>query len=77
MTDTTETLVWQVQEIEVRYDPAPFNIASHIGEVISHIEIRTIAPEKAALPITETGYKSHFTPNGNVDNYKTPVAFVK
>lgn len=72
-----ETFIWQSYEIEVRYDPDPFNTASHTGEAMSHIEIRTITPEKAALPITATGYKSHFTPEGNLDDYENPVAFVR
>ena len=77
MAYTSETLIWQSYEIEVRYDPDPFNVASHNGEAMSHIEIRTLKPDKAALPITETGYKSHFTPKGNIDEYETPAAFVK
>ncbi len=52
-------------------------MASHNGEAMSHIEIQTLKPVKAALPITETGYKSHFTPKGNIDEYETPAAFVK
>lgn len=44
---------------------------------MSHIEIKTVKPEKAALPITDTGYKSHFTLKGNIDEYETPAAFVK
>lgn len=77
MAYTTETLIWEVQEIEIKHDPDPFNMASHNREAMSHIEIRTVNPEKAALPITETGYKSHFTPKGNLDEYENPVAFVK
>lgn len=77
MAYTTETLIWQSYVIEVRYDPDPFSMASHTGEAMSHIEIRAVKPEKAALPITETGYKSHFTPKGNIDKYENPVVFVK
>ncbi|PCI21053.1 hypothetical protein COB64_00845 [Candidatus Wolfebacteria bacterium] len=77
MAYTTETLIWQSYEIEVRYDPDPFNLTSSDREAMSHIEIRTIKPVKAALPITGTGYKSHFTPKGNIDEYATPAAFVK
>lgn len=77
MAYTTETLIWQSFKIEIRYDPDPFNIASYTGEAISHIEIRAIMPENAALPITETGYRSHFTPKGNIDEYDSAVEFVK
>ncbi|PCI52700.1 MAG: hypothetical protein COB36_14560 [Alphaproteobacteria bacterium] len=31
----------------------------------------------AALPITETGYRSHFTPLGNIEPYGDAVTFVK
>ncbi len=47
------TFVWQDIEIEFKYWPLKW-------DVISHLEIRSILPEKAPLPITETGYKSHF-----------------
>ncbi|MBD3728235.1 MAG: hypothetical protein IE933_00860 [Sphingomonadales bacterium] len=35
--------------------------------VIAHLEIRSIQPERAPLPITETGYKSHFHACGTVE----------
>ena len=47
------TFVWQEIEIELKYWPLKWT-------VISHLEIRSISPEKEPLPITETGYKSHF-----------------
>ncbi|WP_255406260.1 hypothetical protein [Novosphingobium sp. CF614] len=34
---------------------------------IEHLEIRSVAPEVAVLPITSTGYRSHFLPIGTVD----------
>ena len=47
------TFIWQEIEIELTYWPLKWN-------AISHLEIRSIEPERAPLPITETGYKSHF-----------------
>ena len=47
------TFVWQDIEIEFKYWPLKW-------DVISHLEIRSVSPEKEPLPITETGYKSHF-----------------
>ncbi len=32
-----------------------------------HLEIEAIEPEKIALPITTTGYRSHFCPTGEID----------
>lgn len=77
MAYTSEMLIWQTYEIEVRYDPDPFNLASRHEEAMAHVEIRTITPEKAPLPITETGYRSHFTPKGNIDEYDNAVEFVR
>ncbi len=77
MAYTSETLIWQSFEVEVRYDPDPFSLASRHQEAMAHVEIHTIQPEKAPLPITETGYRSHFTPKGNIDEYDSAVEFVK
>jgi len=40
------TCVWQEIEIELKYWPLKWT-------VISHLEIRSVSPEKAPLPITE------------------------
>jgi hypothetical protein len=52
---------WQGIEIEAGYTPCMW------GGVIAHLEVRSIAPERAPLPITETGYRSHFHPCGTVE----------
>lgn len=44
--------------------------------VIEHLEIRTIDPEKTPLPITETGYKSHFIDETSINNYGGALAYV-
>jgi hypothetical protein len=46
-------------EIEAIYTPLEWN-------VIAHLAIRSVAPERAPLPITETGYLSHFHQPGDV-----------
>ena len=51
---------WQNSEIEARYNPTKWN-------VIAHLEIETINPERAPLPITETGYLSHFHEIGSIE----------
>lgn len=35
--------------------------------IIAHLEIESIQPPRAPLPITETGYKSHFHHCGTVE----------
>ena len=51
---------WQGIEIEATYTPCKWG-------VIAHLEIRSVAPEGAPLPITSTGYRSHFHPIGTVE----------
>ena len=46
------------------------------GGLIEHLEIRTIDPEKAPLPITDTGYKSHFVDEKHIDHYGGSQAYV-
>jgi len=51
---------WRGIEIEATYSPRKWG-------VIAHLEIRSIMPERARLPITETGYRSHFHQPGTVE----------
>jgi hypothetical protein len=41
-----------------------------------HVEIESLRPKKAPLPVTETGYRSHFMPPLELMNAGGPVAFV-
>ena len=41
-----------------------------------HLEIESLRPKKAPLPITETGYRSHFLPPLELMNAGGPVTFV-
>ena len=41
-----------------------------------HLEIETTSPERAALPITETGYRSHFLPTGEIEAMGGATAYV-
>lgn len=52
---------WQGIEIEAIYCPRLF------GGIIAHLEIRSIEPPRAPLPITETGYLSHFHECGTIE----------
>jgi len=58
----TYRLIWEGIEIEARYDPKCF------GGVIAHLEIEAINPERAKLPVTETGYRSHFHQPGTIED---------
>jgi hypothetical protein len=56
----TYRFAWQGIEIEVSYEPAG------IGG-FAHLEIRSLKPKAAPLPITGTGYRSHSHPAGTVE----------
>jgi hypothetical protein len=48
----------------------------YLGQSQDHIEVESIVPKKAPLPITETGYRSHFVPPLELVNEGGPVTFV-
>ena len=74
-----QTLEWRGILIEIRYccswtklhsgDPDEFHMA--------HIEIESAEPARAKLPITETGYRSHFVPEQEVIEGGGPLAYVE
>lgn len=61
MSTEIHTFTWEGIEIELTYVPEAY------GGAIAHLEVRTINPERAPLPITETGYRSHYHPVGTVE----------
>jgi hypothetical protein len=48
----------------------------YLGMGQDHIEVESIMPKKSALPITETGYRSHFLTPLELINAGGPVTFV-
>ncbi|WP_408591838.1 hypothetical protein [Novosphingobium sp.] len=60
MEPQTYRLRWQGIEIEVTYTPQKWG-------VIAHLEIRSVAPAGTPLPITSTGYRSHFHQPGTIE----------
>lgn len=52
---------WQGIEIEARYE-ARFSFGT-----VAHLVIETINPPRARLPITETGFRSHFHQVGMIE----------
>lgn len=70
MEPQTYRFVWQGIGIEAVYTPYKWSIHSHL-------EIRSIAPARAPLPITSTGYRSHFHAPGTIEaNGGDVVAYV-
>lgn len=77
-TQVAATIDWQGITVEIVYEPNWLNLANRTGDLASaHLEIRSIKPERAPLPITETGYRSHFLHPGEIDLLGGPVAYVQ
>lgn len=77
MSDQIETLtfVWEGITIEVRF--APYWLGRTGPHQIAHLDITAIAPERHPLPITETGYRSHFLRREAVEEQGGAEAFVR
>ncbi len=45
--------------------------------IVEHLEVLSVEPERAPLPITPTGYRSNFFPIGLVAEHGGPVAAVR
>lgn len=68
---TVETLDWRGMLVQVSYNPNWSGM-----NVIAHLEIETQEPVHAPLPMTETGYRSHFIGQGMVEEAGGPASFV-
>lgn len=68
-------LEWNGILIEITYEPQwlPSRI---LGEDVAHIQVQSISPTDAPLPITETGYRSHFVGGSSIIAAGGPVNYV-
>ncbi len=66
---------WRGIEIEIRWQASYVEFED--GKDLGHLEIESIKPRRAALPVTETGYRSHFIDAKSVINAGGPVAYVE
>ena len=71
----TYTATWQGITLEIRHCPCWFSMPED-DFVTQHIEIRSL--DKRILPITETGYRSHFMNGAEAlaDFENDPIAFI-
>ena len=44
---------------------------------VDHLQIETLDPQRAPLPITETGYRSHFISKDVIEEAGGPAAYVQ
>lgn len=59
-------IIWREVRIEITFTPDSFGM-------VDHIELRTEG--RMLLPVTETGYRSHFMSKGTVAEHGGAVAF--
>ena len=67
-TITTAILDWRGILIRVTFERQRFT---------DHLTVETLEPQRAPLPITETGYRSHFMPKDTIDEAGDPAAYVE
>ncbi len=66
---------WQDVTIEIRYCKAWLSEDAS-GYNTAHLEIEAIEPKRARLPLSETGYKSHFCQHAEILQHGGSVAYV-
>jgi hypothetical protein len=70
------SIIWNGIQIDIAYNPERHALYREIyGYSLAHLQIRTARKEK--LPITETGYLSHFTRADEIEDKGGPAAFVR
>ena len=74
--NTTETyrIDWEGIALSVRWTPQWLGIDLD-GHQVAHLEL--ISDERVPLPMTETGYRSHFTSRELVEAEGGPVAYAR
>lgn len=73
----SETFDWRGITVQVEYEADWLGAAARGSKLIAsaHLQLRSVSPERARLPVTETGYRSHFLPMGEVEAAGGPVAY--
>ena len=73
-----EHINWQGITIAVSYEADWLGMSEkHPQFATAHLEIEAIEPPKQELPITETGYRSHFVARALVDQAGGPLAYAR
>lgn len=74
----TKRLHWKGVIVSVSYEPDWLGMSKQSPDgARAHLEVRKVSPDWALLPITETGYRSHFLAPGEVERIGGPVAYVR
>ena len=69
----TYRITWEGIALSIRWCPDWLGRNAHYS--VAHLELVTETGE--ALPVTNTGYRSHFVQREAVEAYESPIAYVK
>jgi hypothetical protein len=74
-----ELTVWEGVTIRISYDPDWSSLSDLLGpkHQIAHIVLEVLDPVGAPIPVTDTGYRSHFARPQEVAAAGGPVPFVR
>jgi hypothetical protein len=73
-----EVFDWRGITVSISYAANWLNSAKNNPDfATSHLEIKAISPKEARLPISGTGFLSHFLAPGTVEEAGSPTAFVR
>lgn len=72
----TYDLNWNGIQIKISHEADWFDDPEENYKV-SHLQIESVSPAKAPLPMTETGYISHFTPPDDIESAGGPIAYAQ
>ena len=74
----TQRIDWRGITVEISYEPEWLGgLAEAFGEPLAHLQVRSVSPARAAVPVTETGYRSAFIAGSVITLEGGPVAFVR
>jgi len=73
----TFTIDWQGIALLVTYEADWLNMGAHGRFATAHLQVQSVSPPRAPLPITETGYRSLFTDRERIEHHGGPVEYVR
>ncbi len=65
--------IWNDIPLTISWEPNWLNLESREGIAAAHLQVRS--RDNVPLPITQTGYRSHFTSSAAVTSAGGPVAY--
>ncbi|HEV7228603.1 hypothetical protein [Brevundimonas sp.] len=69
-------LHWRGVDLEITFEESWLGMAPSRAYATAHLTVTATSPERAKLPITETGFRSHFIRAEDVAEVGGPVAYV-